>query len=122
MKNALDGGARKHPSTLGMGRANARAATVPAAQLQRALSELGDVTQALTTSRQEAQAAWEHIQTLTEINSRLNRELIEVARREAQVRDFGYHDELTGLPNRRLLLDRLRHWVSLTSSTGTRSV
>jgi hypothetical protein len=55
MKNALHGGARKHPSTLRAGRANARAATVPAAQLQRALSELADVTQALTTSRQEAQ-------------------------------------------------------------------
>jgi diguanylate cyclase (GGDEF)-like protein len=80
--------------------------------LQRALSELGDVTQALTTSRQEAQAAWEQIQTLTEINSRLSRELIELARREAQVRDFAYHDELTGLPNRRLLLDRLKQAVA----------
>jgi diguanylate cyclase (GGDEF)-like protein len=112
MNNALHGGARKHPSTLRAGRANARAATVPAAQLQHALSELADVTQALTTSRQEAQAAWEHIQTLTEINSRLNRELIELARREAQVREFAYHDELTGLPNRRLLLDRLKQAVA----------
>jgi diguanylate cyclase (GGDEF)-like protein len=80
--------------------------------LRRALSELADVTQALTTSRHEGQAAWEHIQSLTEINSRLSRELVDLARREAQVRDFAYHDELTGLPNRRLLLDRLKQAVA----------
>jgi len=112
MKNALRGGARKHRSTVPAGRANARGATGAAAQLRRALSELADVAQALTTSRQEAQAAWEHIQTLTEANSRLNRQLIDLARREAQVRDFAYHDELTGLPNRRLLLDRLNQAVA----------
>src|SRR4249920_525830 len=112
MKNALHAGARKEPSTLRAGRTNARAAAVPAAELQRALSQLAEVTQALTTCREEAQAARERIQTQTEINSRLNRELIELARREAQVRDFAYHDELTGLPNRRLLLDRLKQAVA----------
>ncbi len=111
MKSALNG-ARTFTSTLRAGRANARAGMVPAAQLQRVRSELADLTQALTTSRQEVQVAREHIQTLTEINSRLNRELIELARREAQVRDFAYHDELTGLPNRRLLLDRLKQAVA----------
>jgi diguanylate cyclase (GGDEF)-like protein len=34
--------------------------------------------------------------------------LIELARREAQLREFTYHDELTGPPNRRLLLNRLK--------------
>ena len=112
MKNALDDGAREHPSTLRARRPKARAATVPTVQLRRALSELTDATQALATSRQEARAAWEQIQTLTEINSRLRRELVDLARREAQVRDFAYHDELTGLPNRRLLLDRLKQAVA----------
>jgi diguanylate cyclase (GGDEF)-like protein len=111
MKNALNGSARTLVSTSRAGRANGRAA-VPAAPLQRARYKLAHVTQALTTSRQEAQTARKHIQTLTEINSRLNRELIELARREAQVRDFAYHDELTGLPNRRLLLDRLNQAVA----------
>ena len=110
MKNATNGGALT--STLRAGRTNARPAADPAAQLQRARSELADLTQALTTSRQEAQVARQHIRTLNEINSRLNRELIELARREAQVRDFAYHDELTGLPNRRLLLDRLKQAVA----------
>jgi len=112
MKNALNGSARALASALGAGRANGRAAAVPAAPLQRLRCKLADVTQALATSRQEAQIAWEHIQTLTGINSRLNRELIELARREAQVRGFAYHDELTGLPNRRLLLDRLNQAVA----------
>ena len=75
--------------------------------MQWALSELADVMRALTISRQQAHAALKHIQTLTELNSRLDQELIELARRGAQVREFAYHDELTGLPNRRLLLDRL---------------
>jgi diguanylate cyclase (GGDEF)-like protein len=46
-------------------------------------------------------------QTLRALNAHLNRELIELASQEAQARDFAYHDELTRLPNRRLLRDRL---------------
>jgi diguanylate cyclase len=108
----MDGGARKPASTVGAGRASWMTDSIPAAQLQRALSEVAQVTQALAASRQEARAARQRIQTLTEINSRLSRELLELARREAQVREFAYHDELTGLPNRRLLLDRLKQAVA----------
>jgi len=102
----------KDPGAVHAGRASSRSTTAPAAQLKWALSELGEVRRAFTLSRQQMEAAREHVQTLTELNSRLNRELIELARREAQVRDFAYHDELTGLPNRRLLLDRLKQAVA----------
>lgn len=112
MKSALHDGAQEHPSGRRAGRLKAKAALLPAGRLRRALSDLVSATQALTICREEARTAWEHIQSLTEINSRLNRELIELARREAQVRDFAYHDELTGLPNRRLLLDRLKQAVA----------
>jgi Diguanylate cyclase, GGDEF domain len=112
MKNALHDAAREHPSTRRAGRPKARAATLPPAQLRRALSDLAGATQALAICREQARSASEHIQILTEVNSRLNRELIELARREAQVRDFAYQDELTGLPNPRLLLDRLKQAVA----------
>ena len=112
MKNALHDDAREHPSMGRAGRPKGRAATLPTAQLRRALSDLAGATQALAICREQARSASEHIQILTEVNSRLNRELIELARREAQVRDFAYQDELTGLPNRRLLLDRLKQAVA----------
>jgi diguanylate cyclase len=111
MKNSLRGSPAKE-GTLRAGWRNSRAANVPVAHLQRALSELVDVTQALRISRQEVQAARERVQALMEINSRLDRELNELARREVQVRGFAYHDELTGLPNRRLLLDRLKQAIA----------
>ncbi len=76
-------------------------------RLQRAIWEVTNLKQALTASQKEVQAARLHVETLHELNARLNRELIELARREAQARDFAYHDELTRLPNRRLLRDRL---------------
>lgn len=83
-----------------------------AARWQGAARELSEVKRSLATSQQELQAAWQHIETLAAANSRLNTELIELAQREAQARGFAYHDELTGLPNRRLLLDRLSQAVA----------
>src|SRR5262245_42127941 len=67
-------------------RAERRAATVPAPYLQRALYELADAMRALAISRHQAHAALKQIQTLIERNSRLERELVELAGREAQVR------------------------------------
>ncbi len=115
MKNALQQVAQRAPSVHRAEATNAKATTVWAAHLHWALSELATLTRALAISRHQAHAALAHVQTLTERNSRLERELAELARREAQVREFAYHDELTGLPNRRLLLDRLKQAVAQAS-------
>ena len=108
MTNVLRNGVRRRFHTLRAERTTARAGMVLAATLHRTRSDLTLATRALAASRQEVQSAQERIMTLTQPNWRLSHELVDLARKEAQVRDFAYYDELTGLPNRRLLLDRLR--------------
>lgn len=113
MANTPHDGARSHPGIRRTERVSiAETVPVPTAELRCAFSGRVDVTRALATSCPQAQAAEERVRTLTEINARLNQELIELAKREAQVRDFAYRDELTALPNRRLLLDRLKQAVA----------
>lgn len=77
------------------------------ADLERGLSEVADLRDALAAMKEEMRVARRQIAALEELNRRLHRELVELARKEAQARDFAYHDELTKLPNRRLLRDRL---------------
>lgn len=76
-------------------------------RLQQALAEIANLQEALRESQQALQSAWVQVATLRGLNAHLNRELIELMRKEAQARDCAYHDELTRLPNRRLLRDRL---------------
>ncbi len=76
-------------------------------RLQHALAEARELEAALALSRQEVLAARQQVSTLSEANARL-RELADQREHEiAKARYFAYHDELTGLPNRALLLDRL---------------
>lgn len=72
------------------------------------LAELTKTKAALAESVQTLQFAAQRIAELEKTNDRRRSELKHLVRREAQARVFGYHDELTGLANRRLLKDRLR--------------
>ena len=87
---------------------------------QRVASELAQVKRALAVSRRETKAACREIESLRNDNSRLKLELVSLARSEATARAFGYQDDLTGLPNRRLLKDRLGQALARSSRHDTR--
>ena len=89
---------------------------------QRRVLELAQVKRALAISRRETKAACRQIDSLRNDNSRLQLELLALARDEATARAFGYQDELTGLPNRRLLKDRLGQALARSARHDTQVV
>jgi diguanylate cyclase (GGDEF)-like protein len=78
------------------------------ALLHQALSELEEFKRELAKSQLNLKDAQQHIETLEETNRNLTQKLIRLSEKCAKAHHFGYHDELTGLPNRSLLLDRLK--------------
>ena len=76
-------------------------------RLQHALAQVEELERALAACQQEAISAQQQVVLLTEINARLSELAVRREHEVATVRYFAYHDELTGLPNRALLLDRL---------------
>jgi len=78
--------------------------------------------------RQDGQVIWlsSHAKTLADASGRVHRmigvsqDITERKRQEEEARFLAYHDTLTGLPNRRLLDDRLRQAVFLAQRRGTR--
>jgi diguanylate cyclase len=76
-------------------------------QLRRALAEAAHLRQALATKIEELQTARSAMRELRESNLRLAGDLSKLQLKGERLHALAYHDELTGLPNRRLLLDRL---------------
>lgn len=66
-----------------------------------------ELKNALATSQHRLNSAQQQIETLKDSNGQLNRKLVLLEKKYVQAQHFAYHDELTGLPNRSLLLDRL---------------
>ncbi len=79
--------------------------------LQRCLSELAELKEALATSQQQLKASQLQIEMLIENKTRLRQKLIRLAKKYVRARHLGFHDELTKLPNRSLLLDRLKQAI-----------
>ncbi|MEX2479300.1 MAG: GGDEF domain-containing protein [Gammaproteobacteria bacterium] len=71
------------------------------------LAALAEAKQQLAHMHRETRAAARRIAALEQSNGSLQQTVERLAAQEAQARVYAYHDELTGLPNRRLLKDRL---------------
>lgn len=72
----------------------------------------GDSRQAWLQLQVDLIKARREIALLKETNAALRHQLAEKIRQEADARVYAYRDELTGLPNRRLLNDRLQQAIA----------
>jgi diguanylate cyclase (GGDEF)-like protein len=77
-----------------------------------AFSDAAALCCALATSEQILEATLRLVVELRTKESLLNQRVALLSEAVAQARQFAYHDELTGLPNRRLLLDRFNQAVA----------
>jgi diguanylate cyclase len=77
-----------------------------------AFSDAAALCCALATSEQKLEAALRLVDELRTQESLFNQQVALLSEAVAQARQFAYHDELTGLPNRRLLMDRFNQAIA----------
>ena len=82
------------------------AAEVAPARPTLALAGTAELYRALSTSQQQVVTALRQIETLQKRDELLKQEVNQLTHAVAQARQFAHYDQLTGLPNRTLLLDR----------------
>src|SRR5262245_55142691 len=112
-------GVMTQDTNLGMSHRNAPASDGPAngfaadrkndggSQLRRALAEAAYLRRAVATKIEELERASIAVRDLREKNLGLAEDLTKLQEKGERLQALAYHDELTGLPNRRLLRDRL---------------
>ncbi|OQW75494.1 MAG: hypothetical protein BVN35_07465 [Proteobacteria bacterium ST_bin11] len=77
-------------------------------QLNQSRAEISALERALAISQEQLQNAQRQIESLTAARTSLEQQLLESNENYRQALHCAHHDELTGLPNRILLLDRLQ--------------
>lgn len=76
------------------------------------LADTAELSRALSSSQQQVVTALRQIDTLQKRDELLKQEVIQLAQAVAQARRSAHYDQLTGLPNRSLLLDRFNQAVA----------
>jgi diguanylate cyclase (GGDEF)-like protein len=79
----------------------------PASLLQSAVAEVKQLTSTLAVAQQRASWSQQKVAVLVQTTVRLRGKLVRLTKLLEHARHEAYHDGLTGLPNRALLLDRL---------------
>ena len=80
--------------------------------LDRVLEDLAALDRTLLRSGAEGDEARQRFSELSKTLARVGSRVLRLEEDVVQMRHFAYHDELTGLPNRSLLLDRLNQAVA----------
>jgi diguanylate cyclase (GGDEF)-like protein len=96
-------------------RGSAQDSTTRSRWAQQTHGALDELKQALKASERHLTVAQTQLETLAETNTHLRRKLTAVEQEAASANHLAYHDALTGLPNRRLLLDRLSQAIAQAS-------